>query len=543
MPLSRPQAAPSPIPRMKTSGSAMPGVAGEQVAGHEGGEADDRADRQVDVARDDHERLADGEDREDRRVEREVAQRRGLDEARLEDAGDRDQQRERDDDAELADAEDALDEPAGALALERGRSAGASSRASASPAPVASRMTLSSSASARDSSPVMRPSCMTSTRSAMPSTSGSSLEIISTATPWPASSLISRCTSALVPTSMPRVGSSTISTFGPVASHLPSTTFCWLPPDSVPTLSCRRWNFSCSRAAHSSASEFSALLRISPARDERAQPRQRDVAGDREVHHQALLAAVLGDEAEAGAHGGERAPAGQALARHLDVAGVGLVDAEDRAGDLAAAGADEPGERDDLAGADVERDVEEHALAREALDLEHLLADLRVLLREERGEVAPDHAADHLVGRHVGGPRVVDDRAVAHDRDGVADREDLVEAVRDEQHGRAVLLQRPHDGEQPRDLGPRERGGRLVHDQHARVEAQRLGDLDDLLVGDREPAHGALGIEADAEAVEQALDLAAASRPRSIRLRPRSGWKPMTTFSATLRSGNSVGSW
>ena len=64
---------------------------------------------------------------------------------------------------------------------------------------------------------------MTSTRSAMPSTSGSSLEIISTATPWPASSLISRWTSAFVPTSMPRVGSSTISTFGlggePLAEH------------------------------------------------------------------------------------------------------------------------------------------------------------------------------------------------------------------------------------------------------------------------------------------------------------------------------------
>src|SRR4051812_1938397 len=92
---------------------------GEQVAGQEGGEPDDRADREVDVARDDHERLADREDREDRRVEREDAQRGGLEEARLEDAGDGDQQRERDDDAELADAEDALDEAAGALALVR----------------------------------------------------------------------------------------------------------------------------------------------------------------------------------------------------------------------------------------------------------------------------------------------------------------------------------------------------------------------------------------------------------------------------------------
>ena len=41
--------------------------------------------------------------------------------------------------------------------------------------------------------------------------------------------------------------------------------------------------------------------------------------------------------------------------------------------------------------------------------------------------------------------RVVDDGAVAHDRDGVGDREHLVEAVRDEQHRGAVLLQRAHD--------------------------------------------------------------------------------------------------
>ena len=41
---------------------------------------------------------------------------------------------------------------------------------------------------------------------------------------------ISRWISALAPTSMPRVGSSRISRRGLVASHLPSTIFCWLPP-------------------------------------------------------------------------------------------------------------------------------------------------------------------------------------------------------------------------------------------------------------------------------------------------------------------------
>ena len=87
----------------------------------------------------------------------------------------------------------------------------------------------------------------------------------------------------------------------------------------------------------------------------------------------------------------------------------------------------------------------------------------------------------------------------------------------------AALLQRAHDAEQPLDLVPGERGGRLVHDQHARVERERLGDLHELLVGDREPADGLLGIELDAEAVHQLLHRAvqlaavdAAHRPERV---------------------------
>ncbi len=34
---------------------------------------------------------------------------------------------------------------------------------------------------------------------------------------------------------MPRVGSSKMITLGVIASHLASTTFCWLPPDSTVT--------------------------------------------------------------------------------------------------------------------------------------------------------------------------------------------------------------------------------------------------------------------------------------------------------------------
>jgi len=44
-----------------------------------------------------------------------------------------------------------------------------------------------------------------------------------------------RKTSALAPTSMPRVGSSNKMTRGSVNSPLPITTFCWLPPESAET--------------------------------------------------------------------------------------------------------------------------------------------------------------------------------------------------------------------------------------------------------------------------------------------------------------------
>ena len=53
--------------------------------------------------------------------------------------------------------------------------------------------------------------------------------------PDAASSEMIRWTSTLAPMSMPRVGSSRMSTVGPDASHLARTTFCWFPPDSAPT--------------------------------------------------------------------------------------------------------------------------------------------------------------------------------------------------------------------------------------------------------------------------------------------------------------------
>ena len=79
------------------------------------------------------------------------------------------------------------------------------------------------------------------------------------------------------------------------------------------------------------------------------------------------------------------------------------------------------------------------------LTLEGDLADLGVLLGvelvERRGRpCARTRSASVRPSQRFGG----DQRAVAQCRDPLAEREDLLEPVRDEQHGGALLAQRPH---------------------------------------------------------------------------------------------------
>ena len=85
--------------------------------------------------------------------------------------------------------------------------------------------------------------------------------------------------------------------------------------------------------------------------------------------------------------------------------------------------------------------------------------------------------------------------AVAQHGDAVAIVEDLRHAMRDVDDRDALGGQRAHDLEQDLRLALGQRGGRLVEDQHAAVERQRLGDLDQLLLRDRERAHQRGGID------------------------------------------------
>ena len=103
------------------------------------------------------------------------------------------------------------------------------------------------------------------------------------------------CTAALVPTSMPRVGSSRIRMRGLVESHFASTTFCWLPPESSRTFcqTCRGSHFHLPWPPHKPPA---ALLscRQPASLGILGQDRQGDVLGDIHRRDQPVMLAVFG---------------------------------------------------------------------------------------------------------------------------------------------------------------------------------------------------------------------------------------------------------
>src|SRR6185295_17565389 len=163
--------------------------------------------------------------------------------------------------------------------------------------------------------------------------------------------------------------------------------------------------------------------------------------------------------------------------------------------DLGAARAHKSGETDDLAASKLEGDVGEETAARQALGPEDDVSDLRLLLGEELIERAPDHEPDDLrLGELVGRPRV-DVTAVADDGDDVGELADLLEPVADVEDRDAAVAEPTDGGEEAVDLVGRQRGGGLVHDQQPRTRRERLRDLEELPVGDAEPAYGGVGAD------------------------------------------------
>ncbi len=133
-------------------------------------------------------------------------------------------------------------------------------------------------------------------------------------------------------------------------------------------------------------------------------------------------------------------------------------------------------------------------------DVEHDVAGLGRLLAHPQLHVPADHQGRQVV---LGGGRraLADDLAAAQHGDGVGDRLDFPELVRDEDDGGAAVPQLADDAEQLLGLGRGEHRRRLVQDQHVRLPDQRLDDLDALLDADRQVLDERVRVDVEAVAV------------------------------------------
>ena len=209
-----------------------------------------------------------------------------------------------------------------------------------------------------------------------------------------------------------------------------------------------------------------------------------------------------------------------ALAAQTDLAGRERVDAEDRARELRAPAAHQPGDADDLAGVHIEVDA---AHAGRRAQVAHGQqrrpgpVDRAAGVLHRATDRAPDDELDQPLHIELGRRPRAHDAPVAQHGHAVGHGDDLLEAVRDVDDRDAALLEALDDLKQRVDLAVGERGGRLVHDQDARVLRERLGDLDELEARGAQAADLRARVDVDPELREQlarpALERAVVEQP------------------------------
>ena len=229
------------------------------------------------------------------------------------------------------------------------------------------------------------------------------------------------------------------------------------------------------------------------------------------------------------------------LAPELDAAG-GAAGAEQRLEELALAVALQPADAEHLAFAEVEarRRAAGAPPAKSRTRERDAAGRGRDALGVEPVEAAADHRGDDLV---------VADRAAPRARATVAPLRKMVSrsaTPRTSAMRWEMKIDEPALGgelagerEQPLGLARRQGRGRLVEDQDARGLRERLGDLDHLPLGERQPAHLLLRPELREAVAREELQRVGGGAPRrsTVPSRVRGSWRNQT-FCSTRQVGD-----
>ncbi len=129
-------------------------------------------------------------------------------------------------------------------------------------------------------------------------------------------------------------------------------------------------------------------------------------------------------------------------------------------------------------------------------------------------------------------------RAVAHHGDPVGDRFHFAQLVGDEEDGAAAGAQfadRPRSGHRLRGGVSTAVGSSRM--RISRIEGERLEDLDALALADRKPPTPARRRSRSKSIARDQCGACCRIAARSVKNRPRTGWRPRNRFSATVIEG------
>ena len=230
---------------------------------------------------------------------------------------------------------------------------------------------------------------------------------------------------------------------------------------------------------------------------------ERDVPADRGVDEQRLGLAVLGDQADSRGDrvGGAPRPVARAGESHLPARA--RTGAHDDVQEPAAPRSHEPRDAEHLAWAQGEVQRSE-ALGFEPARLERERRSVLGLGDLALGqEVLADHVAHDTLLRRLGRREVGHQPAVAEHHHPVGDRAHLRQSVADEDHDPPAARVPARELEHPAGFCRTERGGRLVEDQHERPASERLRDLDQLALRDRQGVDAPSRVDLEADRGEQ----------------------------------------
>ena len=137
------------------------------------------------------------------------------------------------------------------------------------------------------------------------------------------------------------------------------------------------------------------------------------------------------------------------------------------------------------------------------------------------------------------GGALLDDHALVHEHDLVADLAGEADLVGDDDHRHPLGGELAHHVEDLLDQLGVERAGDLVEQHHVRVHRQRAGDRDPLLLAAGEAVGVLVELVGEADPVEQRLGLLRASSS----LRPSTFSWASETFSSAVLCGNRLNCW